>query len=168
MTDITAGAAPEQEIAPGPTPGAAPTPEATSEAAPAAPDATPARKPHPWTDASPQPWRRYFARAVDTFVYGFIGIVLLGGVGTFVAPALTEQFLGLFEMDFVGRLIAGPVSVILAAPFVAVSMALSGGSFGKWLFGVRVVRADGRRLSLIQSIRLRRGSWCSAWASARR
>lgn len=143
MTDITAGAAPELE--PTPAPEAAPA-EAAPETAPSG------RKPHPWTDASPHPWRRYFARSVDIFVFGMIGIVLIGGIGALVAPTATDQFLNLFEMDFVGQLISGPALIILAAPFVAVSMALSGGSFGKWLFGVRVVRADGKRLSLVQSI----------------
>jgi uncharacterized RDD family membrane protein YckC len=102
----------------------------------------------PWTDIEPHPWRRFFARSLDVFLFGGAVLAVLGLVMGLVSPGraylLTDLLNGL-----VGRYVITPVLMVtFAAPFIALSISRTGGTPGKWLFGVRVTDGDGDRLDL--------------------
>jgi uncharacterized RDD family membrane protein YckC len=118
-----------------------------------APMAAPARiLPHAppnssWTDTSPHPWRRYFARMIDNALVGTVTWFVLGVLGYSLVPR---------EMAQLQALIAGPGGVFLnilltiaaALPGNALILGLTGVSVGKWIFGVKVVRPDGRPIGV--------------------
>jgi uncharacterized RDD family membrane protein YckC len=117
------------------------------EAAPAE-TAPRAKARHPWTDTSAHPWRRFFARTLDLSLFGTVSAMIIAFAwAVAVSPEQAETaFSGLD--GWVGRLLGGMVLIILGAPLMALSIAWTGGTPGKWLMGVRVQRPDGRRLSL--------------------
>ena len=83
----------------------------------------------------PHPWIRYWARYVDMNVMSLIVGVLLAASPP--AAALALSFLS-----------------ILAYPFVeALMFAMFGSTPGKWLMGIRVVRADGEQLTFIDGLK---------------
>jgi uncharacterized RDD family membrane protein YckC len=127
---------------------------ATPETAPlvGAPEAKPGRA-HPWTETEARPWRRFFARMLDVSLFGafaslLIGIVIALTAGPEAADTAAAQLDG-----WMGRLLGGIVMVVLAGPLIALSIAWTGGTPGKWLMGVRVQRPDGQRLGLGQAFK---------------
>jgi uncharacterized RDD family membrane protein YckC len=96
---------------------------------------------HPWTDTSAHPWRRFFARTLDLGLFSVLSFILIGGVLTILAPDLLDPFIVLV-------VIAPVLSIILAAPWIALAIGLTGGTPGKWLFGVRVANAEGRPIGI--------------------
>lgn len=122
-------------------PHSSPAPRAEAEWSPAGPAA-------PAADVAPRPLRRFGARAVDFGVYGMV----FGSAMVIAAP------------DFVARVQAAPMESDLQSSLISVvglgvttvlveSLLLhfAGTTLGKALFGVRVVNADGTRLSLGQA-----------------
>lgn len=104
-----------------------------------------------WVDESPHPWRRYFARYLDYFVWFMVLTFLL----SFGLAAVDEQkFLQFIEMiqEPVGLLIVAVVGTILVAVVNAILIGLTGGNLGKWLFGVRVLDEAGRPIGLLRSL----------------
>jgi len=100
-----------------------------------------------WQSTVPSPWRRYFARMFDIVV---IGMVLWLGIGYTTAIADPDLYQWLFGP---GGAALNPISssiftIALLIPFEAVLMGLTGTSIGKWIFGVRVTRMDGRPIGL--------------------
>lgn len=118
-------------------------------AAEPAPAAAPA---HAWTDVAPHPWRRYFARSLDIALFGFVMMVVLGGIIGLVAFEALEPFVALLD-GMAGRyLIAPALMVTLSAPLIALSIGLTGGTPGKWLFGVRVANDEGRPIGVVAAL----------------
>ena len=95
--------------------------------------------------ASLRPWPRYFARMIDILVVSTPLFFVLVVAGMLVAPAGTSRFVGLVNTGWGGRLLAGPIAALLSVLPIALLLAL-GQTPGKWLFGIRVHQADGRRL----------------------
>ncbi len=80
------------------------------------------------------PWQRYFARSLDTTLYGMILIPLLIWFGQGRIPE--------------GNLITTVLTLglmLLAEPLL---LHFFGTTLGKWIFGIRVTDPDGRRLSI--------------------
>jgi len=104
---------------------------------------------HPWTDTSAHPWRRYFARMLDLSLFSLLSFVLIGGLLGVLAPEMLDSFLAVLEGPFLGQFVIAPVlAIILAAPWIALAIGLTGGTPGKWLFGVRVANAEGRPIGI--------------------
>jgi uncharacterized RDD family membrane protein YckC len=99
-----------------------------------------------WQDTTPAPWRRYFARQFDTAVLGLVAWALVGIAAAFVAPQLFDTLLRPEVVE--NMFVSAALTYLLAMPVVAVLVGLTGSSPGKWLFGVRVTRRDGRPIGL--------------------
>jgi uncharacterized RDD family membrane protein YckC len=86
------------------------------------------------------PWRRYFARMVD--------MAVLGGPVALVVLALLGAFTYL-PVDLVANndLLLAAALMVATIPLEAVSLAATGSTPGKWLFGVSVRDREGNRLS---------------------
>lgn len=104
-----------------------------------------------WTDRAPHPWRRYWARALDTAVMGGITWVLIGFVLAIVAPEPSERFFAFMEQPL-GRLVDMLLTIVVAMPGNALLLGLSGGTLGKWLFGIRITRPDGRPIGVFTAL----------------
>lgn len=108
---------------------------------------------HAWTDTRPHPWRRLFGRLLDVVLLGYLPVL-----AAYYALTLSglhdaaDQLLGVLGHPLM-RWVGAAVSVAAALPLTALSIALTGGSPGKWLAGIRVQRPDGRRLSLREAFR---------------
>lgn len=138
MTDITAGAEPEHAQTP--------PPEAAPETV--QDPASRPRRVHPWTDTAPHPWRRYFARSVDIILLGLPAVFVVGGMLALFSPELVEPFTALLD-GLVGQYLLSPLLLVgLSIPLTALFLGLTGGTPGKWLFGVRVVNAEGRPIGV--------------------
>lgn len=91
----------------------------------------------------PHPWRRYLARILDTSVHGTIVFFVFTTCLYFVVPRAGAQF-----ANFIGNQKSAALEfflVVLLAPALnALFIGYTGGSLGKWIFGVKVVRSDGR------------------------
>lgn len=104
-------------------------------------------KAHPWTDTGPHPWRRFFARLLDIAINAAISFFIVGFVGELVAHEWMARWYSLLAGPF-GTLIDSYATVVIAIPLTALMIGLTGGSVGKWIFGIRVVREDGRPLGV--------------------
>lgn len=91
-----------------------------------------------WSNRPVAPWRRYFARYLDTMIHGLIGFMMLGYVGGMIAPNEVDQAVALFETRG-GQLLEVMVTVFMAALVGAVVVGTTGSSIGKAIFGVRIV-----------------------------
>jgi tol-pal system protein YbgF len=98
------------------------------------------------------PWRRFFARLVDyslfAGVFSFLWLMLYGDripSWLFPKPEPISTFFAVFFKYL--AITVTPVYVILWLPVEAACLSLFGATPGKWLFGIRVHRKDGGRLS---------------------
>lgn len=123
------------------------------ELAPPAPPEPPAIPPIKgvWVDAKPHPWRRYFARGIDVVVVGGLTWAVIGIVFALVDPRGAERFFTLFDGPL-GRILDLVLTLLATIPGTALMIGLTGVSVGKWLFGVKVVRRDGRPIGVFASL----------------
>jgi uncharacterized RDD family membrane protein YckC len=114
----------------------------TTEAAAAEAEAFPIQG---W-DAESHPWRRYGARMLDLTLFSFTFFLLLG----FPLLFASDEVLSWFEQPtrLTTYLVFQPVSYVLAGVGTALCVARWGATPGKWLFGLKVLGADGERLTL--------------------
>lgn len=101
------------------------------------------RRLEPWTDVSPHPWRRYFAKVFDMLVLAAFSWFAIGLIGSAVAPDALDNLLDQPQgrwQTIAETMISVPMALIWCAVFTG----LSGGTPGKWLFGIRVVDHNGR------------------------
>ncbi|MDA9114806.1 RDD family protein [Burkholderiaceae bacterium] len=93
------------------------------------------------------PWRRLFARTVDTLTAGLLLFLLLFIPLTFgVMLAMPERGAGFADaifQPFIGSILLS----LVWAPAESVLLSLYGTTPGKWLFGMRVVHPNGGMLS---------------------
>lgn len=121
-------------------------------------DDGPGRAPAPtgWTDTRPHPWRRLFARRLDSLVMGLLTFAALGlGAHALAAdpdPAAVPEGLG--QAVVLLSLLLEPVAI----PSTALLIGLTGGSLGKWIFGVRVLRA-GKPMGFWRALRRELAIW---------
>lgn len=113
---------------------------------------------HGWSNRPVAPWRRYFARYLDTMVHGTIGYLLLGYVGGSIAPDEVGKLLTPRE-GLGGTFLDVIVSVFLAALVGAVVVGATGSSIGKAIFGVRVVDGTMRPIGLWRGLKRELTIW---------
>ena len=85
------------------------------------------------------PWQRYWARALDGFVYSCI----LMTVGTWLTGGKLAQWSGAWSIIF------GIGMTMLLEP---VQLRFFGTTLGKWIFGIQVADPDGRNLTVSEGI----------------
>lgn len=115
-----------------------------------------------WTDAKPHPWRRYFARLTDVLVVGSLTWWVFAIVFYVAAPSAAESFFAVFDHSY-GRLLDTFLTLIATIPGTALMVGLTGVSIGKWLFGVKVVRPDGRPIGLTAAFGREAQIWIKGW-----
>ncbi|WMI82219.1 RDD family protein [Anaerotignum sp. MB30-C6] len=89
------------------------------------------------------PWRRFFARTSDACIYGFIWNLFLAYVCH--VNILVEGLL----LDVVGTVVILAM-VLLTEPLL---LGRFGTTLGKWIFGLRIEKADGTLLSYAEGLR---------------
>lgn len=127
---------------------------AVERARPAASSRAPARAQH--TDQSKtflggetHPWRRFFARTVDSCIAFLILIALMFGA----AEAIPRQAAGvLMAIGNTNQIIINIVVFLLLVPIEAVFISQFGATPGKGLFGIKVTHPDGSLLSFGQAL----------------
>ncbi len=106
--------------------------------------------PKGWQDIEPHPWRRYFARQLDTAISGLIAeVALLWGLAA-IDPELggrVAQILSTAALPFQTIII-----VALAVIPNALILGLSGSSLGKWIFGIRVLKRNGKPIGVFRAL----------------
>ena len=132
----------EATLSDAPTPAAIPPVPDTSLTGPVQPAAVKG-----WHMRPPTPWRRYAARFLDNMVNGVTGFFLIGMAFFAIAPATAYEFFLVFETPAGGFL--DLVLTALIGSFVSGALVgVTGTSVGKWIFGLKVYRNDGRPLGL--------------------
>lgn len=91
----------------------------------------------------PHPWRRYFARMLDTMTNGALVFFLLGIVIATIDQDELNRLLGLLEGKPYSRFLDTMATLAIATIPNAVCIGFTGSSLGKLIFGVHVARADG-------------------------
>lgn len=104
-----------------------------------------------WTDLRPHPWRRYLARMFDAFVVGSLVWTLIGIIVFSVAPAQAGPLFRVFDLPG-GQFLDIILTQVVVAPFNAVAIGLTGLTFGKWIFGIKVTK-DGRPIGIGRALR---------------
>ena len=94
------------------------------------------------------PWRRFFARTVDTCTCGLISFMIV----TSVYKSQGHRAHSDIELAMTNPIIAGIMLYIAWAICEAIILSLSGTTPAKWLFGIKVLRSDGGYLSLSESL----------------
>jgi uncharacterized RDD family membrane protein YckC len=138
-----------------------PIPEAASAKAPetTAREASPALVTSPIFNPAPSvrsisvhPWRRLFARLLDTLIAGSAVFFCIGFVLTKADPAAQEKFIHFLNSP-VGILVNSPVTFFFAIVPNALLIGLTGSSVGKLIFGIRVADADGQTIGFRTAFR---------------
>lgn len=113
-----------------------------------------------WSNEGRAPWRRYFARSLDIWVNGFIGIFLFDLAFFALAPQTAERFLGLFAFNSVanGTWLAF-LGILAAIPVSALMLGLTGTTVGKVLFGVRVMNEELEPIGFRRAVLREFGVW---------
>ncbi|QIG47232.1 RDD family protein [Nordella sp. HKS 07] len=112
-----------------------------------------------WMDETPHPWRRNFARCLDMSLWTGI-IMLLIGIGlTFLDPQIIERITGALTQP--GSIAARFfLAFVLALIPNALLIGLTGGTLGKWLFGVRVLDETDRPIGVTRSFKREARVFC--------
>lgn len=95
------------------------------------------------------PWRRFWARSVDLI---FLGLGLLF-VFSIVFGALFPQDAEKYVKVLKNPIFAGIIIYILWIPVEAAFLSLTGTTPTKWLFGIRVLKKTGAKLSYSEALR---------------
>jgi uncharacterized RDD family membrane protein YckC len=94
------------------------------------------------------PWRRLFARTVDTCTVGFLLFFLLVFA---IGATMPTQAAG-FAKAIENPIIAGVVLYLIWLPAETVFLSLFGTTPAKWLFGIRVAHPGGDLLSFSEAL----------------
>lgn len=90
-----------------------------------------------------RPWRRYFARGLDFFVYQLIWDTFLGFV----------FHINLYDEGWLISVVSTIIVAIMMLLIEPVLLNRFGTTFGKWVFGLRVEKADGTRLTYADGVK---------------
>lgn len=93
----------------------------------------------------PRPWPRYFARMLDTSILSMLVMIALLFPAVFIAPEAMDRLLAMLDTGIGGSILSNVLGLALA-PLPTALLIARGQTPGKWLFGIRVRDADGRRL----------------------
>jgi uncharacterized RDD family membrane protein YckC len=93
-----------------------------------------------WSDRAPHPWRRLGARIFDNTFNGAITIFAAAFVIGVIDPRLSQKiFSSIGEIKALDAML----TVMAAIPLNALLIGTTGGTLGKWIFGIRIL--DGKR-----------------------
>lgn len=99
----------------------------------------------PWLDRSGHPWRRYLARLFDININGsvvlFPLVYLVGTLDSGIALQLLQ-----FMEGVLGYIAFGLLNVLTGFLVNTLLIGSTGSTVGKWIYGVRVTRADRKRI----------------------
>jgi uncharacterized RDD family membrane protein YckC len=98
-----------------------------------------------WISGQPHPWRRYFARMLDSTTNGAIISFLIGIIFYISSPDDAQRFL---EVVGQNRILDIMMTLMFAIPLNATLTGFTGGTLGKWLFGIRVHGSNGKPIGL--------------------
>lgn len=100
-----------------------------------------------WVSSPPYAWRRYFARQVDIL---FLGLACWFLVAMGLAVWNEEAYSAIlsFSEDPAAQIPMGIIITVLSVICSAIILGLSGRTFGKLLFGIRVLAQDGRPIGV--------------------
>lgn len=101
-----------------------------------------------WTETPPHPWRRLLARLCDYSIFQTIFTILIYAV----QDPVRLQRLNELRAEPMGLQFFSMLTALLSALPIALLIAATGTSPGKWCFGIRVARKDGGRLGFLQSL----------------
>ncbi len=117
----------------------------------------PSRAEDGWTKVSPHPWRRWAARLADSIILGAIFWFALPIAFLVIAPEAWLRIEPLFYEPWF-RFAETAISILVLIPVNAILIGAARMTPGKFLFGVRVCRRDGRSLgfpaALLREIRV--------------
>jgi uncharacterized RDD family membrane protein YckC len=105
-----------------------------------------------WNDAAPHPVRRYLARLVDIGAFGLLAMSAVFLVLYALAPDTGARFTQALGST-PGRSLDLLLTVVLSSLLAALPLGLTGSTLGKWLFGIRVVDADGQPIGVALALR---------------
>jgi uncharacterized RDD family membrane protein YckC len=104
-----------------------------------------------WQDTEAAPWSRHFARSLDTMVFGLALWAIVGLTIEATTPSLFHLLFGANGI-LVNPIISSVATFAIVVPLLAVLLGLSGTTLGKWIFGVRVTRTDGRPIGIAKAL----------------
>ncbi len=96
------------------------------------------------------PWRRFFARTMDEIIWACLFFYSLG---FFIIYALPDNATNLLAIIVSHEYISAIIACLLWLPIEAIFLAVIGTTLGKWLFGIRVIHASGKKLSYFAALK---------------
>lgn len=105
-----------------------------------------------WQQIAPAPWRRYFARLFDAVLIGICGGAVVGAVTAAYRPALYDA---IFDKStpWLGGMATTLLFYVLIVSGSGLLIGRTGTTPGKWLFGTRITRRDGRPIGVLAALR---------------
>jgi uncharacterized RDD family membrane protein YckC len=103
-------------------------------------------------DDDAHPWRRYFARMLDTTVGAGVVFFLIGLILGALDQNAADAFTTALEKPEL-RIVQTILTCAIAIPVNALLIGLTGSSLGKWIFGIKVLRDDGQVLGFAAALR---------------
>jgi uncharacterized RDD family membrane protein YckC len=96
-----------------------------------------------WSVSDPHPWRRYFARSLDTSIHGVIVLFVVAIVLGTIAPETSREFFGAL-LGTSGQMWFMMLYIFAATFLTAAMIGFTGSSLGKWMFGIKVTDKQDR------------------------
>lgn len=103
-----------------------------------------------WQSTSPAPWRRYFARMLDTTLFGSIISAVLAVLVMSFGAGVYDKLYGTSGF-FHNSLVSSILVCAMALPLEALAIGLTGTSIGKWIFGVRITDVSGHAIGFVRA-----------------
>lgn len=95
------------------------------------------------------PWSRLYARWIDILVFGIVSWAVLFAI----YPDLESS--PIFNNEATISFLTIPIALLIEVPL----MAATGGTLGKWIFGIKVRRSDGSELTMKEILRRNMKLW---------
>jgi uncharacterized RDD family membrane protein YckC len=113
-----------------------------------------------WQSVTPAPWRRLFARMLDTVIFSSLAWLGIGMLIVTISPGPHEELFGKDSL-LMNPAMSAILNCAIMIPINALVLGLLGTTFGKWIFGVRVTRANGKAIGVGAAF----GRELNVWAS---
>ncbi|MDD3183175.1 MAG: RDD family protein [Alphaproteobacteria bacterium] len=111
-----------------------------------------------WSSGTFHPWRRYFARMLDTTVNGMMVFFCISIPLWSMAPKFANSFFNSFDGPE-GRVLDVILTTFFAMFLSAALIGYTGSSLGKWFFGLKVVDGAGNALGYKQALKRELAVW---------